>query len=256
MLNDLMKTMSLLYELAEHEIKAQRKETFFGMIWMVAWPVIQAGGFIIAFTLIKGGALSGGILSTYIGVLVWSSCAMMFTSSLSFFAKNEGMIKHLSFPFHLILVNDINVKYVFFFFQLVIATAIYLFTTPTPHLTLTILSTTIFIVAIYFLTIGLCWIASLIGAILPDISFALPPILMLLLTLSPVFHRDMSTMPWQIQLLNNINPLSFLVTSYYNCLGVFGEVQIPFGLLALSLTIFCIAWLIVRRAYQEIAKTI
>jgi hypothetical protein len=44
MLRDYARVLHLAAGLAKHEIRAQHKETFLGLPWLILWPVFQAGG--------------------------------------------------------------------------------------------------------------------------------------------------------------------------------------------------------------------
>lgn len=247
---------SLLYELGIHEIKAQRRETFMGLVWMLVWPMVQAGGFLIAFNIIRGANLTDNVLTTYFGVLVWSSASMTFTGSLAFLSRSVDMLKYLSFPFHLIVVNEVNIKYLFFFVQFVLVSAVFLVLNDGVDVWPAVGALFLFVVALYFLSVAVGWLGSLLGAVVPDLAVALPPFLILLLALSPIFHRDLSALPWQLQLLNQLNPLSQIVLSLYDAIGLFGEIRAPIGLTVASIIMFVAVRLGVRRLYQEIAKVV
>jgi len=246
----------LILELALHEMKAQQRETFFGVVWMILWPLIQAGGFMMAFSLIRGGSFGGDLLTTYIGVLAWSAAAMMLINSLGFFSRNAEMIKHMVFPFHLIMVNEVNVRFVFFAIQLLIAAVVYLIQQPELNAGAVLLNVLLYLVSLYLIVVALSWLGSLIGVLLPDLNLALPPVLMLLLALSPVFHRDLSILPRGIMLLNEVNPLSHIVSTLYDCLGLYGEVNPPYAMIAIGLAAFLLTRIGVRRLYQEMAKIV
>jgi ABC-type polysaccharide/polyol phosphate export permease len=246
----------LIFELAVHEVRAQQRETFFGVAWMILWPLIQAGGFMMAFSLIRGGGLGEDLLVTYIGVLTWSAATMMAMNSLGFFSRNSEMIKHMVFPFHLIMVNEVNVRFVFFALQLLIAVAIYLGREPGVSPMAVFVSVVLYLLSLYLIVVALAWLSSLVGAILPDLSLALPPVLILLLALSPVFHRDLTVMPAPVLLLNEINPFSQFVVALYGCLGLYGAVEAPYAMMLWALLAFLLTRLVVRRLYQEMAKVV
>jgi len=251
-----MSTMRLMFELGMHELRSQRRETFLGVVWTAVWPLLQAGGFLIAFNLIRGGNISESILLAYLGVLVWSTSTMMFTSSLSFFSRNAEMIKHLAFPFHLVLITDVNIKFVFFALQLLVAAAIYLVMHSVAEPWFAVASLVVFTVSLYLILVAVCWVGSLLGAVIPDLGMALPPILMLLLALSPIFHPDMRVLPREIAILNMLNPLSQLVVALHNCIGVYGEVRVPWTMALVAAASFALTRFGVRRVYQELAKIV
>lgn len=247
--------LSLMMELAAHEIRVQRRETFLGLVWLALWPALQAGGFMLAFSMIRGADILDRALIVYLGILAWSSVAMLVTSSASFFVRNAEMVRHLAFPLHLILLNEIHIKFVFIIVQLLIASGIYIAIHGGFSLT-AIMNLALFIVSLYLLVVALSSFASFLGAVLPDLPVALPLLLVILLVLSPIFHTDPAQLPVAVNYLNQWNPLSQVVIALYGCLGVGGPQQLPIKLFFASLASFGLAQLFVRRAYQELAKVV
>jgi lipopolysaccharide transport system permease protein len=239
--------------LTRQELKSQRKETFLGLLLMVVWPFVQAGGFLLAFSIIRGGGFGQSLLVTYLGVLVWSTSALVITASAAFFAKNAELIRHLVFPFHLIVATEVNVKYLFFLVQAVVGGVFLLFTEQTSNPFEGIFGLFVFLLGSYLLLLALAWLFSLIGAVVPDLVLALPALLTLLLALSPVFQFG-SSVPTALQIFNEINPLSIAVDSFYGAVGARGEVEIPWLFAGGCLIFFFVVRVGVRKIYRELAK--
>jgi len=248
----------LTLSLARHEIAVQRKESFLGLVWIVLWPVVQAGGFLFAFNLIRGG--SSGIdtvLSTYIGVLVWTTASSILVSNLSILKSNREMITHVVFSFSILSVVDVTVKYLFFLIQFCVALAIWLLLIPNEHWYLALAYLPIYLVAFYLVLLAMAWAASIVGVALPDLSFFLPPVLTLLLVLSPVFQRDADALPWIVRVFNEINPLSMWVDVLYSTIGVATTgPHAPILFLASSIVALTAARFLVGVFYREMAKVI
>lgn len=257
---DTIRDARLTLSLARHEIAAQRKESFLGLVWIVLWPVVQAGGFLLAFNLIRGGASANDldtILSTYMGVLVWTTAASVLICNLGILKANREMITQIVFPFSILSVVDVTVKYLFFLIQFLIAVAIWLLMVPNDHWYLVLAYLPIYLVAFYCALLAMAWVASVFGVALPDLSVFLPPVLMLLLALSPVFHRNMGTLPWTIQGMNGINPLSRWVEVLYSTIDVSKTgPSAPVFFFAASLVAVAAVHLLVRGVYREMAKVI
>jgi len=245
-------SLSVIWDLARHELAYQRKETFLGLIWTMVWPLVQAGGFLLAFNLIRGhGAITP--VRTYLGVLVWSSSAMLFTYSLGFFTRNGEMVRHLAFPLHLILINEINVRYLFFLVQYLIASSLLAISAPPESFSLWLLAQVIFVIALYGLLLASCWIASLLGALLPDLGVLLPPCFTLLLALSPLF-QPMESASAFLQFLKAWNPLSFRVEKALASPGGPTKISVPWNLLATALVMLGGMKLLLKHFYRELAR--
>jgi lipopolysaccharide transport system permease protein len=248
-----MRQIRLLIELTRQELKSQRKETFLGLLLMVVWPFVQAGGFLLAFSIIRGGGFGQSLLVTYLGVLVWSTWGLVITTSAAFFTKNSELIRHLVFPFHLIVATEVNVKYLFFLVQAVVGGLFVLLSERTSSLGEGLVGLFVFFIGSYLLLLGLAWLFSLVGAVVPDLVLALPALLTLLLALSPVFQFG-STVPLALQVFNDINPLSIAVESFYGAIGARGEVEIPWIFAGVCAVSFLVIRVGVKKIYRELAK--
>lgn len=255
---DVIRRVRLVLSLSRHEIRVQHKETFLGLAWVILWPVLQAGGFLLAFNMMRGGASgTGAILSTYIGVLVWTTAAGVLVSNLSILKSNREMITHIVFSFSILSVVDVTVKYIFFLIQIGIAIALWLLLIPNDHWYLVLAYVPIYLVAFYLVLLAMAWVASIVGVALPDLSFFLPPVLILLLALSPVFQRSADAMPWIVRLSNEINPLSIWVDALYSTIDVAKTgPSAPVLFLAVSVVAVAAARFLVGVFYREMAKVI
>jgi lipopolysaccharide transport system permease protein len=111
--------------------------------------------------------------------------------------------------------------------------------------------------ALFMFLVALGWLASLVGAVIADIAVVLPSILMLLLALSPIFHRDQAAQPQALQILNQINPFNWYITTLYGLLdNQAGMIEQALLLLGASALFLLFALLVIKRAYKEIAKLI
>lgn len=250
--SNLLRSLSLIWDLARYELTYQRKETFLGLMWTMVWPLVQAGGFLLAFNLIRGnGAITP--IRTYLGVLVWTSSAMLFTYSLGFFSRNGDMVRHLAFPLHLILINEINVRYLFFLFQYLIAAGLIAAGSPPDSFPLWIFAQLVFIGSLYGLLLASCWIASLLGALLPDLGVLLPPCFTLLLALSPLFQPIENAGAF-VRVLNEWNPLSILVAHALDTNGGARGIFISWTLPVTAFFMLGGMKIFLRHFYRELAR--
>jgi len=251
---DFKRAARLTMSLAWYELLTQRKESFLGLVW----PLLQAGGLLLAFNLFRGGA--GGLeimLSTYLGVLVWTTASTVLISNLRILPANRELITHIVFSHAILSVVDVSVKYLFFVVQVLIGVAVWLALTHNAHWPLVLAYLPIYLLAFYLALLAMAWIASIIGAALPDLSFLLPPVLLLLLALSPVFQRTTEAVPWAVQLFNEVNPLSLWVDAFYATIDVTRTgPTAPLAFLAVALAAVALARFLVNVCYREITKVI
>ncbi len=251
---DFNRAVRLTVSLAGYELLTQRKESFLGL----AWPLLQAGGLLLAFNLFRGD--TGGlaiILSTYLGVLVWTTASTVLISNLRILPANRELITQIAFPHAILSVVDVSVKYLFFVVQVLVGVAVWLVVVPNEHWPLVLAYLPIYLLAFYLALLAMAWMASIIGAALPDLSFLLPPVLLLLLALSPVFQRTAEAVPGVVRIFNEINPFSLWVDAFYATIGVAQTgPTAPFVFLAAALAAVALARVLVTACYREITKVI
>jgi ABC-type polysaccharide/polyol phosphate export permease len=254
MVADVIRRVRLVLSLTRHDILTQRKESFLGLVW----PALQTGGLLLAFNLIRGG--TGGleaILSTYLGVLIWTTASTVLISNLRILHANRELITHIVFPHAVLSVVDVTVKYLFFVIQILIAGTLWLIVAPHDQWHLVLVYVPIYLLAFYLALLAMAWLASIAGVALPDLSFLLPPVLLLLLALSPVFQRAVEAVPWTIRVFNELNPFSVWVDVFYATIGVAGTgPTAPIVFLGVSIATAGVARFLVGIFYREITKVI
>ena len=260
MLKDWLGYARLTLSLARIELDAQRKETFLGLVWVVLWPVLQAGGFLLVFHLIRGGSRQTGaeaILATYLGVLIWSTAVAVLMSNLRILTLHRDLILHIRFPFSILSVVDVTVKYVVFLPQLLVALVCWAALVPGVRWDALVLYLPLYLVAFYCALIVTAWLASLIGLAAPEVTHILSPALVVLLALSPVFQPDPGSLPWIVQWVNELNPLALWVSAFYATLGISGTgPRAPLLFLATALLALAAVRALVGICYRDVAKVV
>jgi ABC-type polysaccharide/polyol phosphate export permease len=257
---EIIRLARLTWNLARIEFDAQRKETVSGLIWVALWPLLQVGGFLLVFHFVRGGSRhtdSAAILAAYLGVLVWSAAVTVLMSNLRILSANRELIMHIRFPITILSIVDVTVKYVLFLVQLVVALGIWLAVVPNDQWYLALAYLPLYLVAFYCALVVMAWLASLIGAAVPEVASIIPPMLVVLLALSPVFQPDLEALPWMIQRLNDVNPFSIWVSAFYATIGVSpAGPSAPIMLLGSSLIAVACARVLVDLFYRNVARVI
>lgn len=257
---EIIRLARLTWNLARIELDSQRKETVSGLIWVVLWPLLQVGGFLLVFHFVRGGGRhtdSAAILATYLGVLVWSTAVTVLMSNLRILHTNRDLIMHIRFPITMLSVVDVTVKYVLFLVQLCVALGIWLAVAPNDQWYLALAYLPLYLVAFYCALVVMAWLASLVGVAVPEVSAIIPPVLVVLLALSPVFQPDLEALPWMIQRINDVNPFSIWVSVFYATIGVPpAGPSAPILLLGSSLIAVICVRVLVDGLYRNVARVI
>lgn len=256
----IIKMVRLVFNLAWHELRAQRKGTFFGWGWIVLWPALQAAGLLFAVGVLRGSTGLPSIramLITYLGVLVWSTAVGVIMSNLGLLQAHREMILHIRFPFIVLPVIDVTVKFATFLLQLLMGVGLWLLLVPQEGWGLILIYAMVFVVGFYFALIATAWGISLLGLAAPDLSFILPPAFLLLLAISPVFHLGEEALPPVARYVNDLNPLSFVVSSWYSAIDAHAVgAQLPWTFLIATAIVLAAAYKFATVMYREVAKVL
>jgi ABC-type polysaccharide/polyol phosphate export permease len=248
-----LREAGVIVRLVRHELSTQHRETLLGLATTVLWPLLQTFALLLAFGGLRAGGFAGW-LNTYLGVLVWSAAAGVIASNLAIFRTNRELITQIVFPFYNLCVVDVTVKYLFSMVQIVIALGL-LCIVSMPVGPAGILALLVFALCYYCALVAFGWLASLLGTLLPDLSFIVPALLLMLLVLSPIFHpAGHST---ALHLVNLLNPLAQWTQYFYTALrapALSLHLLLPPVLYAGALVF--VAGMAVRYAFRELAKII
>lgn len=100
--------------------------------------------------------------------------------------------------------------------------------------------------------IGVIWLISLLAALIPDIKNLVPPILMVLLIISP-FAYTPDMVPEKLKILISLNPMAYFVIAYQSIM-VLGEVP-PWSVSTVIIILAVVPFLVGGRVFNRV-KTI
>ena len=248
-----LREAGVILRLVRYELSTQHRETLLGLATTALWPLVQTFALLLAF----GGARSGGLagwITTYLGVLVWNAAAGVIASNLAIFRTNRELITQIVFPFYNLSVVDVTVRYLFSLSQVVVALVV-LWAVSVPVGAAGIVALLVFALCYYCALVAFGWLSSLLGTLLPDLSFIVPALLVMLLVLSPIFHPASHSAA--LDIVNQVNPLAQWTHYFYAALGartLSPGLLLPPILYAGALVF--LAGMAVRYAFRELAKII
>lgn len=249
-----MREAGVILRLVRYELSALHRETLLGLATTVLWPLVQTFALLLAFSGFSSGGL-GTWIASYLGVLVWSAASGVINSNLSIFRTNRELITQIVFPFYYLSIVDVTIKYLFSLCQITVALIVLFAISHPVNIGASIFALLIFAIFYYCALIAFGWLASLLGTLLPDLSFIVPAMLFMLLVLSPIFHPI--TQSRILHLINLCNPLTHWTGFFYAALKA--TTLNPHLLLSpvvYSGVLFLIAGMAVHYAFRELAKII
>ncbi len=217
---DLIKSRSLIFELAKRDYKQQNQGSYLGLAWNYLQPILFVAVLYSVFTLgFRSGSDSDEMpFSIYLvsGMICW----LYFTANLT---SITGVIRSYSF-----LVKKVD-------FRLSILPIVKIISSFFPHAVLLFMAIVLAIYQgilpgwhslqfIYYygcmvaLLLGLGWLTSSTSIFVKDVSNVVSIITQFGFWLTPIFWR-IDSMPENIQWILKLNPAYYLVTGYRDAIS-------------------------------------
>ena len=203
--------LTMILYLCKLDFKVKSKESMLGLFWYMIWPIIQSGGYVIIFNIIKSpDGISAEVFSQFLIVLIWSQIIMTLIYSFNILSTNIDIIKNLIFPYYNSISSEIFNKFLFFIITFLPLVFFYAFINDLVSIFF-IINTFIFSISILLLLISICWFGSVIGMIFPDISGIMVILSTFLIAFSKLFlpeeYFDLGTISFFLEL----NPVNFFI---------------------------------------------
>lgn len=211
---DTIKKRKLIIELSMNDFKARYASSFLGMVWafvqplttiMVFWFVFQVG--------MKNGDVDGKpFIVWYIpAYLLWTFFSEAFSTSINGIREYSYLVKKVNFPVFIIpVVKIVSNLFVHVFFVIVIVFVNFCYG---------IYPSVYYIQFFYYLfctivlLIGLGWLFSGLGTIVPDILNAASVVLQLGFWATPIIWNPSNMSPI-MQTIFKINPIYYICQGY------------------------------------------
>ncbi|MGD0336439.1 MAG: ABC transporter permease [Candidatus Omnitrophota bacterium] len=179
---------SLIYELAQKELKTRYRRPALGFLWTFLSPFLMAVIFYVIFSLflkINTGK-TPFFLYLMTAVFSWGFFQESVLASTTSLVANKNLIRESNFPHYLIPVSIVVANLVNFLPSLLIIIIISLFMLKGASIFLLILPLVLLLQT--FITVGLAVILSIIYVKWRDIKYILDTVLLFLFYSTPVFY--------------------------------------------------------------------
>ncbi len=211
MLRDVKTSRELAWRLAVRDIKAQYRQSIFGLVWAFVPPVALALLFIF---MNRAGVINFRETKVpypvfvLVGTTLWHIFAEALTAPMKAMAQSRAMLTKIYFPREAIALSALaQALFGFAIRALIIVVALAVFKVePSWWLALTPLAA-LMLIAFGFM-LGMLLVP--IGALYTDISAALPTFMTLWLLVTPVVYPPPDV--WPYSLVADYNPVSPLLT--------------------------------------------
>jgi lipopolysaccharide transport system permease protein len=231
-----------LYEGVYHDVNQRYAGSAFGMLWAIAFPLMQLTIYAVLYAVIfkirpSGLTEMGYVLLVFSGLvplLIYNEALSAGTGSLS---ANKTLLLNTVFPAELIPVRAALAAQVPSLIGLLITVILGYVIGSTSYQAL-IFVPILWILLIMF-TLGLVWILSLFSLVARDIQHIMILVTMILIFMSP-FAYTPEMVPSGLKIVIYFNPLSYFVMPFQQVIayGTWPDPIMFMGTLFISITTF------------------
>lgn len=247
MLHDLKASKELAWRLMMRDVKAQYRQSYFGILWAFVPTVVTAIGLTVAK---NTGIINLGDtplpypLYVVFSMSIWQVFVDAWNGPLQAISQSQSLLAKINFPREALILSKIEENLLNFGIRLILVAALFLwFQVPVGW---TVILAPIALIHLIALGTGLGLCLVPVGALYQDISKAIPLLTSPLFFLTPVIYSPPETGLFSILVkLNPITPL--LVTARELTTGAALSQGTGFWLASgLAITLFLIGWLLYR----------
>ena len=218
-----MKDINLVVQLTKQQLASRHAGSFLGVFWLLIQPLAMIVVYAFVFSGILGlkwpNQTSSDMLTFALGVM----CGMLvfgFVSEVAIKAStsilaNPNFVKKVQFPLHILVMSHWLTSLVLMLVSLLILVLGLMVAGIQPNISLLYLPIILLPVVLFML--GVAWIVAGLSVYLRDIVQVLPPLMTMLMFLSPIFY-SLSIVPDHLQQVVLMNPLTWHIESLRNLL--------------------------------------
>lgn len=248
------------WRLAKYEMKSQNNATMFGALWNFLNPALQIFVYWFVFAIGLNAREPQGeypyIIWMIVGIIPWFYISGALMSSMASIVAYSGVLKRLYLPLSIVPVKTIMAQFMSHIWAMVVVFVI-MFASG-YGVSLYVLELPYYMFAsIMFLT-GFALLASAITVVFRDFQKLFSSIIRLLFYVTPVVWVQ-DNLPENIQRILNLNPFSYIVNGYRNCIlygqGILDNWQQGLYFWAVTLILFvwgCVTHMKFRKQFIDL----
>lgn len=257
MVDELATTRWLTWQFIKKDFVATYEQSLLGVFWAIVLPLAAVGTFIL---LRNSGILNVGDIKVpyplfaLIGMTGWQIFSTGILASSTSLVKSGTIIQSTNFPKEPLVISSLIVSIFSSIIQFFIVGLLFLFYGVVPHWTLILFPFTL--IPLFFLTLGLGFVFSIINGVIRDIRNILSVSITFLLFLTPVLYEKPRTE--FLEIFSQCNPLYYLISVPRDLL-LFGYTINIHGYLfsvLLSIVVFLVCWMVFHLSETKIAERI
>jgi len=234
-----------------YDINQRYVGSFFGVIWVILFPLLQLSVYAALYTLIfkirpPGLTEYGYVILVCSGLVPLMTFNEIVTATTNSLSANKNLLLNTVFPSELIPLKAALAAQVPGLFGVLIIVIVGLCFGSTSWQALLLIP--VFWGLLFMFALGIGWILSLVSLVVKDIQHGLGIVLMITMILSP-FAYTPEMVPSSLKVIIYFNPLSYFVLSFQQliCYGVWPDWLNVMGTIFLALSSFLVGFTFFQR---------
>lgn len=251
----------LIGHFIRRDVASTYKGSYLGFFWTFVNPLLMIVLYTFVFSSLlqlrftqEGGSLNFGIY-LYCGLIPYLAFSDAVQDALSRIRANATLVQRTVFPIEILPLTTTATQFVMQVFGLGVLVVVYAFVESELHWTALLLPVAMAPQLLF--TLGVSYMASVVGTFVPDMRDVIGAILRALLFATPIIYPP-SIVPEQYSLLIDLNPLAFLVEAYRE-LVLEGQIPATGHLIAfylVALAFFGLGWVLFQRTKSSFADVL
>jgi lipopolysaccharide transport system permease protein len=218
-------------------IRKKYSASYLGMLWVVLYPVIFLGLYVLVFVFVLRVRLPGHdsidyVILIFAGLIPFLGFTEALAAGVTSVVDNKSLIKNVIFPIELVPVQTVLASSVTMFVGLIMLAATLVFRGQVYAAQL--LAPLVFALQILF-SVGLIWLLSISNVFFRDISTFVSPVILFLMLISPIAYT-IDMIPADLMPFMYPNPLFYLIMAYREIL-FYGHVPWGFVMIVAGLAV-------------------
>lgn len=245
----------MVYRLCRLDLKVKSKESLLGLFWYTFWPIVQSGGYVLIFNIIKlQGVIGDDVFRQLLVVLIWTQFSIMVVYSFGLISQNIEIIKNLIFPFYNSITSEILNRFLFFLITFVPLIIFYLINQADFSIFF-IINLILFLISLVLITVSFSWFGSIIGMVIPDISGIFMIISTFFIAFSNLFLDISNSDNIIYQIIYTFNPVNFIINIFDNIFISYVSEKLLL-LFTTSIILYTVSLFSVKALFKEILKLV
>jgi len=253
---DLWAYRELLRNLVVRDLKVKYARSTLGFVWTLLNPLAMILVLVGVFSHIVRIGIPDFWAFLISGYFVWRFVAQTLSSGGHLLAQHAALRRSVAFPQDILVLSTTATRFLEFFIEIVIVMVV-LSIFHHHAVPLSFLLTPLLIAMQLLMVIGLVMPITALSAFYADVQHAVPPALLALFYISPVFYSA-EMVPESIRPFYFLNPLAGLLTLYHEVLydGVLPSLALLAGTAAAASVIFLFGYLVFNRYRPIFAEVV